>query len=61
VRIDFTIAPGKRHAVEWAPSLDAGPWTTIANHVPGTGALKRVHDQPPPNAANRICRARLIP
>jgi chitinase len=44
MRLAFTTAPLAAYSVMWTTNLSAGPWSTLANNVTGTGATVEVTD-----------------
>lgn len=38
-QLSFATTLGKNYRVEFRPALDAGSWQTLANSIPGTGAI----------------------
>lgn len=39
LQLSFATTLGKNYRVEFRPALDAGNWQTLANSIPGTGAI----------------------
>ena len=42
--INFTTVAGRKYRVEHNPAFPIGPWTTVADNVPGTGGNVQVTD-----------------
>jgi hypothetical protein len=61
VRLEFTTVAGRQYRVERTENLSGNSWSTVANNVPGTGAVVTVIDLGGATRTSRFYRASLQP
>ena len=59
--ISFTTTPGHAYRVESTEDLAAHNWSSVADDVPGTGAIVRVMDSNGGTQPHKFYRVRLLP
>ena len=61
VVISFLTETSQRYQIERKDSLATGPWTHVAENIPGTGATVQVTDPGAASLPMRFYRAQTLP
>ncbi|MEO8429117.1 MAG: hypothetical protein ABI651_18655, partial [Verrucomicrobiota bacterium] len=59
--INFTTVTGRKYRVEHNPAFPTGPWTTVADNVPGTGGNVQVTNFGAASRSKCFYRVTLVP